>query len=477
MLKTIKTPLAPMCFASLAGGMGWGIRGQYGHETGAMIAGLLVALVLVYCFAHQFSSIGIARAVALATVAIGFGGSMTYGQTLGLTQDFPLIGNIASLRWGLIGTFIKGSIWIGFFGLFFGIGLGGKKYSLFEILLILFVSIFFLYLGLYILNEPFDPINRKLPFIYFSDHWYWEPGENLKPRREQWGGLLFALSFLFSYISFIKKDILARNMTLWGLLAGGFGFTIGQSVQAYHAWNMDEIKNGLLSTIYPFINWWNMMEITFGAVFACIIALGLWYNRHHISSNNDYNSLKLDFKTEFVLLAVHIVALLTWNFLSFSTFDWFADRAITMGIIPIVAIMGGRMWPYLICLPITALPIAGKTLRYLAYRTNDVSLLIGWVIYFIIPLILLSWCCVQLIRNKDNRFTGINFIRYTLCLNTFFYFYMNWSFFNYPWPWMNWTTRTPSGLIFIFCTIGILVLLNYYDPNKNQWKFRKLSKI
>ena len=92
-------------------------------------------------------------------------------------------------------------------------------------------------------------------------------------------------------------------------------------------------------------------------------------------------------------------------------------------------------------------------------------------------LILLSWFCVQLIRNKDNRFTGINFIRYTLCLNTFFYFYMNWSFFNYPWPWMNWTTRTPSGLIFIFCTIGILVLLNYYDPNKNQWKFRKLSNI
>ena len=46
MLKTINTPLVPMCFASLAGGMGWWIRGQYGHETGAMIAGLLVALVL-----------------------------------------------------------------------------------------------------------------------------------------------------------------------------------------------------------------------------------------------------------------------------------------------------------------------------------------------------------------------------------------------------------------------------------------------
>ena len=92
---------------------------------------------------------------------------MTYRPTLGLTQDFPLIGNFASLRWGLIGTFIKGSIWIGFFGLFFGIGLSGKKYSLFDILLILFVSIFFLYLGLFILNEPFDPINKKHKILKF----------------------------------------------------------------------------------------------------------------------------------------------------------------------------------------------------------------------------------------------------------------------------------------------------------------------
>ncbi|SVD75780.1 uncharacterized protein METZ01_LOCUS428634, partial [marine metagenome] len=267
------------------------------------------ALVLVYFFAHQFSSINIAKAVALATVAIGFGGSMTYGQTLGLTQDSSLIGNIAALRWGLIGTFIKGSIWIGFFGLFLGLGLGGKKYSLFEILLILFVSIFFIYLGIYILNEPFDPGNKQLPFIYFSDDWYWEPGEKLIPRREQWGGLLFALTFLYFYISFIKKDILARNMTLWGLLAGGFGFTIGQCVQAYHAWNMDDIKNGILSSIYPYINWWNMMEITFGAVFAFIIALGLWYNRHHISSNDDNNSLQLGIKAELGLLVIHIVAL------------------------------------------------------------------------------------------------------------------------------------------------------------------------
>ena len=476
MVTVIKNPLVPMCFAALAGGMGWGIRGQYGHETGAMLAGLLVALVVVYFFAYEFSSIDAAKAVALATVAIGFGGSMTYGQTLGLTQDAPLIGNIAALRWGLIGTFIKGSIWIGFFGLFLGLGLGGKKYSPIEIILILFVSVFFLYLGIYILNEPFDPENKELPFIYFSDDWYWEPGENLKPRREQWGGLVLALSFLLSYISIVKKDILARNMTVWGMFAGGIGFTLGQCVQAYHAWNADVIKNGFLSSIYPYINWWNMMEITFGAVFAFIITFGLWYNRHHISSNDNNNSFQLGFKNELVLLVVHIVALLTWNFISFSTFDWFADRAITMGIIPIVAIVGGRVWPYLICLPITALPIAGKTLRYLAYRTNDVSLIIGWVIYFFIPLIFITWFSLKLIRNQNNHSNGMTFIRYTLCINTVFYFFMNWSFFNWPWPWTTWTMRTPSGIIFLFCTISLLFLINYYQPDKDQWSFRSYLK-
>ena len=37
-----------MMTAAMAGGMGWGIRGQYGHETGAMIDGVLVSLVLVF---------------------------------------------------------------------------------------------------------------------------------------------------------------------------------------------------------------------------------------------------------------------------------------------------------------------------------------------------------------------------------------------------------------------------------------------
>ena len=50
---------------ALAGGMGWGIRGQYGHETGAMIAGVLVGFTIVLLFIPEASSLHAARAVAL----------------------------------------------------------------------------------------------------------------------------------------------------------------------------------------------------------------------------------------------------------------------------------------------------------------------------------------------------------------------------------------------------------------------------
>src|SRR5688572_6555091 len=113
-----------MLFAGLAGGMAWGIRGQYGHETGAMLAGLLVGMTLTLLLCPQANSLTIARAVAWCTVAIGIGGSETYGQTVGLTHNAPVIGNWEALQWGMLGLAIKGGLWIGFGGAFLGMGLG-----------------------------------------------------------------------------------------------------------------------------------------------------------------------------------------------------------------------------------------------------------------------------------------------------------------------------------------------------------------
>ena len=33
-----------------------------------------------------------------------------------------------------------------------------------------------------------------------------------------------------------------------------------------------------------------------------------------------------------------------------------------------------------------------------------------------------------------------------------------WNLNNFPWPWETWTGRTPNGLIFTVCAIGLTVL-------------------
>jgi hypothetical protein len=88
-------------------------------------------------------------------------------------------------------------------------------------------------------------------------------------------------------------------------------------------------------------------------------------------------------------------------------------------------------------------------------------------------MILISWFCLKLSRKQNDDTGGIKFIRYTLGINIIFYFVMNWAFFSWPWPWVDWTGRTPSGIIFIFCTISILLLITYYDPKNEKWKYRK----
>ena len=53
----------------------------------------------------------------------------------------------------------------------------------------------------------------------------------------------------------------------------------------------------------------------------------------------------------------------------YKAFDEFADQAITMGLILLIAVLA-LLW---FCFPVTALPIAGKTWGALAYWGNQVA--------------------------------------------------------------------------------------------------------
>jgi len=103
----------------------------------AMSAGVLVSLTRVFLLCPNWRSLPAARTMTWGTVAMGIGGTMTYGQTIGLTQNPDMIGNWAALRWGMLGLAIKGRVWIGFAGFFLGMGLGGIRYRPIKLLLLM----------------------------------------------------------------------------------------------------------------------------------------------------------------------------------------------------------------------------------------------------------------------------------------------------------------------------------------------------
>jgi hypothetical protein len=447
----------PVLLAALAGGMGWGIRGQYGHETGAMIAGLLVSLVLVFLLCPQAALLPAARAVAFGTIAIGIGGSMTYGQTVGLTQNAPVIGNWEAWRWGMLGLGIKGAIWIGFAGLFLGMGLGGKRYSWQDILLLM-LGMFVLYgLGWWLLNQPFDPANKALPRIYFSASWHWQPtaGPELKPRPEVWGGLLFALLGAWAWIGWLRGDRLARNLALWGML-GGIGFPIGQCLQSFHAWNLEFFKSGIWVQLDPAMNWWNWMETAFGAVMGSCLGLGLWLNRRLIGPM-DEAQVSIKPPIEWLMATIHVTMLIIGEFTEIRWANALYDPGLIIAFIPLIAVAGGRWWPFLLALPITLVPIAGKTIRNLVYEDQVVGLAPGWLLYGLMPLALTTVAALWFARQVGAGFCGRQFARRALLLNAWLYFGLNYAFFRFPWPWEKWTGRTLNAVAFTICVVGLTI--------------------
>ena len=289
---------------------------------------------------------------------------------------------------------------------------------------------------------------------------------DLSPRREVWGGLLLALVGMVLYARVAKQDRLVLRLACWGFLGGGLGFALGQSIQAGHAWNAEWFRTTESLRNTPHINWWNMMEITFGFVFGALLALGIWLNAELIdlpsAATAEATDTELEPFAEWTLLAIHLAAVGVWNFLSFPRYDLFADQAITMILIPVLAVSTGRLWPFFVTLPVVLVPIAGKTVLELAYANQEVSMWTGWGAYFALPVaisLLVAW---TLARRQDQQSAG-RFAAIALFVNTWIYFALNLAFFRYPWPWREWTSRTPNGLIFFVCAVGLTLAVGLYS--------------
>ncbi|MBN2131998.1 MAG: hypothetical protein JW741_21025, partial [Sedimentisphaerales bacterium] len=101
--------LIGVVLAGVAMSLGWGIRGDYGHEAGAMIPGALVALAV--CLAsgredwwRRAGIMGLCGALGWA-----FGGQMSYGRVIGYTAASSLL----DVVYGYGSLFLIGGLWAG----------------------------------------------------------------------------------------------------------------------------------------------------------------------------------------------------------------------------------------------------------------------------------------------------------------------------------------------------------------------------
>lgn len=222
--------------------LGWGLRGFIGGgPLGAMIPGALVALGL--CLLLDRDAEDAAVIAAWGAVGVGFGGQMTYGQTIGLAFDPP------TRAWGVLGLTLKGAIWGFLGGAAIGLVLVRDQLERRRILFGLLAMVVATWIGWKLVNEP------KL--IYFSNRLD-------RPRPEIWMGLLLGACALLASV----RDARVTRFAIWGLVGGGFGFGLGGWIQVWGRGNWPT----------PWIGWWKVMEFFFGFWFGAALggcAMGL----------------------------------------------------------------------------------------------------------------------------------------------------------------------------------------------------------
>jgi hypothetical protein len=105
------SPLA-ILLAGLALSIGWGIRGNYGHEIGAMLPGALAAIVVCLLSGRQDWRERVAYFACFGALGWALGGSMSYMQVIAYAHS----GHAPSQYYGFYCLFVIGFLWAAFGG-------------------------------------------------------------------------------------------------------------------------------------------------------------------------------------------------------------------------------------------------------------------------------------------------------------------------------------------------------------------------
>lgn len=99
--------LATILVVALSLSIGWGIRGNFGHEYGAMIPGALAALAVCLLSGREDWRARAPYFAFFGALGWAFGGSMSYMQVVAYTHS----GHLPTQVYGFLGLFALGFLW------------------------------------------------------------------------------------------------------------------------------------------------------------------------------------------------------------------------------------------------------------------------------------------------------------------------------------------------------------------------------
>ena len=246
-------------FTGLLLGLGWAIRGHFGHEWGATWAGAMGGLALLVAAKRKDWWNHAPVLGLLAGIGWAVGGMMSYGLVVGYCRG-PEFGNVA---YGYAMLAVIGGLYGCIGGGLFGLGLAShpEKRPNWAGLLAEMVA------GAWI----------SWGFLVYQMEWFMTP-----PRSELWAACLGAAAALLWYL-YRNQYFNAFRVAMYAALGAGVGFSFGNFIQTIGT------ASGLA------YNWWNIMEFTLGfcggASMAFAVLTSSWPDKGKASPNGNITAL------------------------------------------------------------------------------------------------------------------------------------------------------------------------------------------
>ena len=295
--------LAGIALSTLAMSVGWGFRGDYGHEAGAMVPGALLGLAI--CLASGRPDWWRRMTIMAFCGAVGwaFGGQMSYGIVVGYTAASSL----PDVAYGYACLFLIGGLWAGIGSAILSLSIT-KSRSYLESFAGPLVALWLVWFAMdlsgltdwlaetWYLNDTdwFAALSALLVaglyaaivpssrpaciFIIILAGGWWAGyivltglvGLHMTPpRSDNWSGCAGLFVAIVLYLV-RKNNRVALTVTLYGFLAGGIGFALGDFVNMLGRAQWGPI--GRLAVLQG-LDYWKWMEQLFGLIMGLGVGL------------------------------------------------------------------------------------------------------------------------------------------------------------------------------------------------------------